>query len=120
MEPNADLPAGPGKPLPALPAPSPELPPVPKQPPVGRFVIAGLLVIALFFGGFGAWAGLAPLASAAIASGTVLEEAARAMTSANQSLAHVVDPAGRPLGAVSLSAIITAMVTATSHETKAA
>ena len=55
-----------------------------------------------------------------IASGTVLEEAARAMTSANQSLAHVVDPAGRPLGAVSLSAIITAMVTATSHETKAA
>ena len=55
-----------------------------------------------------------------IASGTVLEEAARAMTSANQTLAHVVDEAGRPVGAISLSAIITAMVTATSHETKAA
>ena len=55
-----------------------------------------------------------------IPSGTVLEEAARAMTSANQTLAHVVDEAGRPVGAISLSAIITAMVTATSHETKAA
>ena len=39
----------------------------PPRPPVGRFVIAGVLIIALFFGGFGAWAGLAPLASAAVA-----------------------------------------------------
>src|SRR5690606_8372446 len=35
-----------------------------------------------------------------IAKGTVLEMAARAMTSANQTLAHVVDEAGRPIGAV--------------------
>jgi len=67
---------------------------------------------------------MAPLSGNAegmpIVSGTVLEEAARAMTSANQTLAHVVDEAGRPIGAISLSAIISAMVTATSHETKAA
>ena len=55
-----------------------------------------------------------------IATGTVLEVAARAMTAANQTLAHVVDEAGRPIGALSLSAIISAMVTHTSHEAKAA
>ncbi|MEW9615019.1 glycine betaine/L-proline ABC transporter ATP-binding protein [Shinella sp. S4-D37] len=55
-----------------------------------------------------------------IAKGTVLEMAARAMTSANQTLAHVVDEAGRPIGAISLSAIISSMVTPTSHEAKAA
>ncbi len=55
-----------------------------------------------------------------IAKGTVLEMAARAMTSANQTLAHVVDEAGRPIGAVSLGAIISSMVTPTSHEAKAA
>ena len=55
-----------------------------------------------------------------IATGTVLEVAARAMTSANQTLAHVVDEAGRPIGAISLSAIISSMVTPTSHEAKAA
>ncbi|GLR49146.1 glycine betaine/L-proline ABC transporter ATP-binding protein [Shinella yambaruensis] len=55
-----------------------------------------------------------------IAKGTVLEMAARAMTAANQTLAHVVDEAGRPIGAISLSAIISSMVTPTSHEAKAA
>ncbi|MBN9055441.1 glycine betaine/L-proline ABC transporter ATP-binding protein [Shinella sp. PSBB067] len=55
-----------------------------------------------------------------ITKGTVLETAARAMTAANQTLAHVVDEAGKPIGAVSLSAIIAAMVTQTSHEAKAA
>ena len=55
-----------------------------------------------------------------VRSGTVLEEAARAMTSANQTLAHVIDEAGRPVGALSLSAIIAAMVTSASHKTKAA
>ena len=34
-------------------------------------VIAGLVIIALFFGGFGSWAALAPLESAAIAPGVV-------------------------------------------------
>ncbi|CAK7256591.1 MULTISPECIES: glycine betaine/L-proline ABC transporter ATP-binding protein [unclassified Shinella] len=55
-----------------------------------------------------------------IAKGTVLEMAARAMTAANQTLAHVVDEAGRPIGAISLNAIISSMVTPTSHEAKAA
>ena len=55
-----------------------------------------------------------------IARGTVLEGAARAMTAANQTLAHVVDEAGRPLGAVSLSAVIAAMVTQAENEAKAA
>lgn len=55
-----------------------------------------------------------------VAKGTVLEVAARAMTSANQTLAHVVDEAGKPIGALSLSAIISSMVTPTSHEAKAA
>ncbi|ANH04430.1 MULTISPECIES: quaternary amine ABC transporter ATP-binding protein [Shinella] len=55
-----------------------------------------------------------------IAKGTVLEMAARAMTAANQTLAHVVDEAGRPIGALSLSAIISSMVTPTSHEAQAA
>ncbi|MBD9372654.1 glycine betaine/L-proline ABC transporter ATP-binding protein [Rhizobium sp. ARZ01] len=51
-----------------------------------------------------------------IARGTVLEAAARAMTAANHAVAHVVDEANRPVGAVTLSAIIAAMVTPTSHE----
>ncbi|MGB3874228.1 MAG: glycine betaine/L-proline ABC transporter ATP-binding protein [Shinella zoogloeoides] len=55
-----------------------------------------------------------------LTKGTVLETAARAMTAANQTLAHVVDEAGRPIGALSISTIIAAMVTQTSHETKAA
>ena len=55
-----------------------------------------------------------------IAKGTVLEMAARAMTAANQTLAHVVDENNRPVGVISLSAIISSMVTPTSHEAKAA
>ena len=55
-----------------------------------------------------------------IAKGTVLEVAARAMTAVNQTLAHVVDETGKPVGAISLSAIISSMVTPTSHEAKAA
>lgn len=55
-----------------------------------------------------------------LAKGTVLEMAARTMTSANQTLAHVVDETGRPIGAINLNAIIYGMVTPTSHETKAA
>ena len=55
-----------------------------------------------------------------LTKGTVLETAARAMTAGNQTLAHVVDEAGRPIGALSISTIIAAMVTQTSHETRAA
>jgi HlyD family type I secretion membrane fusion protein len=74
MEPTSPLPAGTRAQPPALP---PALPQAPRQPPVGRFVVAGALVIAVFFGGFGAWAGLAPLASAALATGTVRAESNR-------------------------------------------
>lgn len=74
--------------LPAMAAPAqpPALPgygaattaePAPARPPVGRFVLAGVLIIALFFGGFGAWAALAPLASASLAQGVVRAESSR-------------------------------------------
>jgi HlyD family type I secretion membrane fusion protein len=70
---------------PRLPAPvgadarpvPPALPVAPPRPPLGRFVGAGLLIIVLFFGGFGAWAGLAPLASSAVAVGAVRVEGNR-------------------------------------------
>ena len=55
----------------------PALPSAPPRPPLGRFVGAGLLVIVLFFGGFGAWAGLAPLASSAVANGAIRVEGNR-------------------------------------------
>lgn len=48
-------------------------------------------------------------------SNTVLEVAARAMTEAGQTDAHVVDKKGTPIGTVDLSAIISSMVTPTSH-----
>jgi HlyD family secretion protein len=40
-------------------------------------IVAGVLVTIAFFGGFGAWAALAPLASAAIAPGTVTVDSHR-------------------------------------------
>ncbi len=43
----------------------------PNHPPVGGSVLAGVLLIATFFGGFLAWMGTAPLQSAAIAQGSV-------------------------------------------------
>ena len=46
-------------------------------PPVMGIVLTGMLVIAIFFGGFGAWATLAPLASAAIAQGKIIVESNR-------------------------------------------
>jgi HlyD family type I secretion membrane fusion protein len=55
----------------------PALPMAPPRPPLSRFVTAGMLIIVLFFGGFGAWAGLAPLASSAVAAGSVRVEGNR-------------------------------------------
>lgn len=49
----------------------------PPLPPTKTFVLAGLLVFLLFFGGFGLWAATAPLSSAAIAPGTVRVESQR-------------------------------------------
>ncbi|MDP9836737.1 glycine betaine/proline transport system ATP-binding protein [Neorhizobium huautlense] len=45
-----------------------------------------------------------------------LENAAKEMTSANQTTAHVIDQAGKPVGSVDLQGIIAAMVTPTSHK----
>jgi pyruvate/2-oxoglutarate dehydrogenase complex dihydrolipoamide acyltransferase (E2) component len=53
------------------------VPEAPARPPIGRHVLAGAVVIAGFFGGFGAWAALAPLASAALAPGRVVVESSR-------------------------------------------
>ena len=59
MEPTASLPAQPEAGPPALPPPlPPALPTAPPQPPISRFLMVGGLAILLFFGGFGAWAGL--------------------------------------------------------------
>ncbi|MCG5242676.1 hypothetical protein ACIU1J_15345 [Azospirillum doebereinerae] len=44
---------------------------LPAHPPVGRFVAAGLILAVGGFGGFAAWAALAPLTSAAVATGVV-------------------------------------------------
>ncbi len=50
-----------------------------------------------------------------IEMGTVLEHAARQMTANNVTSAHVVDTASRPVGAIDLASIISAMVTPTTH-----
>ncbi len=43
----------------------------PDRPPVGRPLLAAAIIILIFFGGFGTWAALAPLDSAALAPGRV-------------------------------------------------
>ena len=47
------------------------LPETPERPPVRRPLLAAVLIILIFFGGFGTWAALAPLDSAAQALGRV-------------------------------------------------
>jgi HlyD family secretion protein/epimerase transport system membrane fusion protein len=47
------------------------LPETPERPPVRRPLLAAILIILIFFGGFGTWAALAPLDSAAQAPGRV-------------------------------------------------
>lgn len=49
----------------------------PPRPPVGRIVLGGMLLFAVFFGGFGAWASMAPLSSAAHAVGRLVVETKR-------------------------------------------
>lgn len=48
-----------------------------EKPPVGRVVIIGAAIIAVFFGIFGIWAAIAPLNTAAIASGEVMVDGRR-------------------------------------------
>jgi len=52
----------------------------------------------------------------ALTAGTVLETAAREMTAANLTAGHVVDSAGRPIGSLTLAAIISSMVTPIAHD----
>ena len=48
-----------------------------EKPPVGRVVIIGAAIVAVFFGIFGIWAAMAPLNTAAIASGEVMVDGRR-------------------------------------------
>src|SRR5262245_64086801 len=50
---------------------------LPAQPPIRTYVVRGGIVIAALFGGFGIWAALAPLTSAAIAPGVVKVDSSR-------------------------------------------
>jgi HlyD family type I secretion membrane fusion protein len=61
----------------ALPLPQPPRRHVPRNPPVGAPVLSGLLILLVFCLGFGGWAALAPLSSAAIAPGFVRVESNR-------------------------------------------
>jgi HlyD family type I secretion membrane fusion protein len=61
----------------ALPLPQRPLRHVPRSPPVRAPVLAGLLILLVFCLGFGGWAALAPLSSAAIAPGFVRVESNR-------------------------------------------
>lgn len=47
------------------------LPDVSTEPPIRPYIVKGVFVIGLMFGGFGIWASLAPLTSAAVAPGVV-------------------------------------------------
>jgi HlyD family type I secretion membrane fusion protein len=50
---------------------------VPDYPPVRRTLLAGAALAVLGFGGFGTWASLAPLASAAVAPGIIVADTNR-------------------------------------------
>src|SRR5206468_3586175 len=52
-------------------------PPEARRLGLGPLICAGLAVIALFFGGFGAWSSFAVLKSAALAPGVVVVESSR-------------------------------------------
>jgi len=54
-----------------------------------------------------------------VKSGAVLEVAAKKMTDSNVSMAHVTDASGKPIGALDIHDVISAMVTPVDHETAA-
>lgn len=62
-------------PLYRMPAACPDEPPYPTS--CKRTIAFGWIVIGILFGGFGTWAGVAPLSSAAIAPGTVVVDSNR-------------------------------------------
>ncbi len=51
-----------------------------------------------------------------LATTMTLENAAKEMTTANQTTAQVIDPTGKPVGTVDLQAVISAMVTPNTHK----
>lgn len=55
-----------------------------------------------------------------VKTGTILEEAAKTMTDANQQYATVIDDNGKPTGVISMNNLIQAMVTPISHLTSKA
>jgi HlyD family type I secretion membrane fusion protein len=63
--------------LPLYRTPAPAVVEAPYPTSCAKPITFGLIVIALAFGGFGGWAGLAPLSSAAIAPGTVVVDSSR-------------------------------------------
>jgi HlyD family type I secretion membrane fusion protein len=63
--------------LPFYRIPTPRSADVPYPTSCARTITFGLVIIALVFGAFGSWASLAPLSSAAIASGTVVVDTSR-------------------------------------------
>ncbi|MEO1144078.1 MAG: HlyD family type I secretion periplasmic adaptor subunit [Cyanobacteria bacterium J06638_22] len=56
---------------------APQRPAAPARPPIRPYILIGMTVILIFFGGFGSWAVVAPLASAAMAPGQVTVESNR-------------------------------------------
>ncbi|MCO4316095.1 glycine betaine/L-proline ABC transporter ATP-binding protein [Phyllobacterium sp. 21LDTY02-6] len=60
------------------------------------------------------------LGSVTVKSGTILEDAAKTMTDANQQYATVVDESGKSIGVISMNSLIQAMVTPISHLSAAA
>lgn len=58
-------------------AEGPVLVPARPSPPIARQLLVGAVTVGLFFGGFGAWAALAPLAAGATAPGTIKVESNR-------------------------------------------
>ena len=63
--------------LPLYRTPTPPAVEAPYPTSCAKTITFGLIVIAVAFGGFGGWAGLAPLSSAAIAPGTVVVDSSR-------------------------------------------
>ena len=55
----------------------PAAPEVLAAPPVKGWVVFGIAVVGVFFGGFGSWAAMAPLSKAAVAPGHVVVESSR-------------------------------------------
>lgn len=60
--------------------------------------------------------GTAPAAQMPIAVGTTLEDAARSMTAASVSSAHIISAEGKPVGQLDLQRLIGAMVTPADHD----